>query len=909
MKRWLQFTNVDIGRFYLTDSILAVLEKDVFLKSSDPQWDSLRGLNLSNKVNLYGLRKQLDSARYFYKIANATTKNAYIRSENHLYRSRVEFMDLQYDRAFEYYDKALSIAKSHNYRRLEMMILTDMLLSYETSGTISYARETLDVLKSYEPGIPNTFQFHITLAEAGILRQEGKFKEAVEILENIDTVKLVKRTYNKVNLWNKLSLSYLQNNQLDKALKMAKKAYNKDTEYAKYSPVKDWLFADIYLRKGNISEAINYLEKGEKSPYANLHTKKNYARLNYQIQKKLNRPEEALRHYENYVMLKDSVNLLETNKKLLINDYKIKKDKGLLELEIANKTQQLASEKEKQFFVILLITVTAVLILIILIIYFFRKKKSFQLNLALQHEQEISQLKNTFIENLTHEFRTPISIIIGYSNLILTNSLNPQKITKYSKLLTASGNNLIGSLNDFLSFLSIGKKETTVQSFSSRNIGEVVLETVESYEIIAQNNKIHLHYESNLLINDHQLTFEYDHLKKIICNLLSNAVKFSPSFSSIYISSVMKENELMITVKDEGIGIAAEDQPKIFERFYQTQTKSMQGGFGIGLSLVKNILDRWGGHIHLFSEQGKGSTFEVSIPVSVESEELKRISTDQKTIVTIVELSKKEIEKSKCASTLPKILIVDDNKQMATFLEEVLSPFVVCSVAYNGKQALREIENQQFDLILSDLKMPIMDGFEFKSELNRFNNYKTTPFLMMSSLPIDYKIQERVSFGIEEFIMKPFSEVEIISRVRLLLKERVLEGTLVNLGNLPKVELKTDFSDLIAKINTIILENIENPKFNVKMLAKLCNYSERQLSQILRENGQMSPVKIILEIKLLKAYELLKNKALQTLNEVMYAVGINSRSYFNQKFEGRFGIKPGQIIKDVVISKVPPIGK
>jgi YesN/AraC family two-component response regulator len=211
------------------------------------------------------------------------------------------------------------------------------------------------------------------------------------------------------------------------------------------------------------------------------------------------------------------------------------------------------------------------------------------------------------------------------------------------------------------------------------------------------------------------------------------------------------------------------------------------------------------------------------------------------------------------------------------------------------KKALNKINEQSFDIIISDLKMPIMNGIEFKNALNKQATSKNIPFIFMTSLIKD-KAKDIDLLSFEDYIEKPFKKDEIISRIQFALEKTLNRKKLASTID-SEIEFDSSSSELIKKVKNCILENLTNPDFTVISLCDLCGYGQKKLNEILKSKIGLSIVNTILEIRLLKAYDLIIKNRYETLKEVVYAVGINSRPYFNKKFELRFGIKPGDLRK------------
>ena len=344
-------------------------------------------------------------------------------------------------------------------------------------------------------------------------------------------------------------------------------------------------------------------------------------------------------------------------------------------------------------------------------------------------------------------------------------------------------------------------------------------------------------------------------------------------------------------VKDEGFGISENEKETIFSRFYQTKNNTSNSGFGIGLSLTNNLIKKLNGKISLETAVNVGSVFKVELPLIIDNYNLNTTQIDKNFNLLCCNYST-EIDKK---NNLPKALVVDDNTEMIIYLKEIFSDFLDCTFAFNGKEALDKIEKQSFDIIISDLKMPIMNGVEFKNAFNEKGTSKGIPFIFMTSIIKD-KVKDIDLLSFEDYIEKPFKKDEIISRIQFALEKTLNRKKLATPID-SEIEFDSSSSELIKKVKNCILKNITNPDFNVAVLCETCGYGQKKLNEILKSKIGLSIVNTILEIRLLKAYDLVIKNRYETLKEVVYAVGINSRPYFNKKFELRFGIKPGDLRK------------
>jgi CheY-like chemotaxis protein/AraC-like DNA-binding protein len=507
--------------------------------------------------------------------------------------------------------------------------------------------------------------------------------------------------------------------------------------------------------------------------------------------------------------------------------------------------------------------------------------------------KEIAAIKNYFIENLSHEIRTPITITTGFLELIRNNAMDYSKIVKYSDLTIRNNEQIIQMLNNFLTLLKLEKKSSAQKKTLTRldNMEVFLKETLYNFQALAEIKNVSTYYKSNIKPNQ-LIDYSYDDLRKIINNIISNALKYTNSGKEIYIHTFIDEKGLNVIVKDNGIGIDKEDQKRIFERFYQADNHSITCGLGIGLSLVNELVKKLKGSIQVDSKKDIGSIFTIKLPLTLENHLL--YVEEKSTAYT--NICSKTITESAILNNLPKLLIVDDNIAMIGYLKELLSPILNCTFAFNGKQALSFANKTQYDIILTDLKMPIMNGYQLKMALDKLNHYQTVPYIIMTASAEEYLESNKAELGINDYVIKPFGGIELITRINHHLEKNIYKKQLQS-SDKESVEYNGVYAEFMKKINTIILENLNNSEFTVNDLAASCGYSHKQFTQIVQEQTGLTPVKIILEVRLKKAYELIVTDKYQSISEVLYAVGLNSRSYFNKVFVKRFGLKPGELIK------------
>ena len=498
-----------------------------------------------------------------------------------------------------------------------------------------------------------------------------------------------------------------------------------------------------------------------------------------------------------------------------------------------------------------------------------------------QRLQELHELKARFFNNIAHEYRTPLTLILAPLEDLI-GKLKDRDTKERLLEIEEQGRRLLQLTEEMLELARLDSGSIPLKEHPLQLAGSLQ-RICTSYESAARMKGVswqcEIHCPPGLIVR-----LDEGKLEKILNNLLGNALKFTPSGKCVQLQAEVKEGCLKVVVHNEGPGISKADLPHIFERFYRGGQK--ESGAGIGLAFAKELCDLMGGSIRAESEEGVFARFVLELPVR--------------------EVSGAELEtKSRAPSTRWEphlghgkeavILIVEDQPDMARFLQQLLSEEYHTLHASEGKQALEILRKQKVDLIISDVMMPGgMDGFAFRQMVAREEAWKFIPFVFLTARAAESDRLRGFRFGADDYIVKPFSVRELRARLRSLLeKKREREAALREQG-LEQDGLTAD-EEFLAQAERLVLEHLDEPGFGVEELAAGMNYSSRQLARLLKELTGLSPVQFLLEIRLQRAYQLLKSKRYRTVSEVRYAVGIESASYFSKKFSERFGVRPSEL--------------
>jgi len=522
-------------------------------------------------------------------------------------------------------------------------------------------------------------------------------------------------------------------------------------------------------------------------------------------------------------------------------------------------------------------------------------------------EKELNQAKLTFFTNISHEIRTPLSLILSPIDYIIEKRKNDRELAEQLKTIQRNGNRLKYLLHQVI---DIRKIEAGKLSF--RPVGcdlvPLIEQVISCFSLEAIEREINLQFKHETLS---ALVTELDPEKidKIVFNLVSNAFKFTPFKGRIDIELKIENRQkpfivgepiqgeyLEFSVCNSGSIIPADEYSSVFERFFQGK-ENRKKGTGIGLHMVSEYTKIHGGNIDLNSTETTGTCFSVRIP-------MKSYAINETTTTPYSDyLYEKEeapaerlIDKTEGNSKL--ILIVEDNAELRTFLRKSLSNWYTIITASNGKMGVEMANEMNPDLIISDVMMPEMNGFELCKTIKNDVNTSHIPIILLTALTAVEKQIEGISTGADAYISKPFSEKLLRTQIEnlLLSRQKLRELFLDPEANLAeKGVLPNDFSIIESAIQ-IVETHLLDPNFTVEMLADELRISRSSLHRKLKVHTDQSSTEFIRYVRLKKALKLLKAGNL-SIDEISYAVGFNSPSYFSQSFKKQFGKSPKEYLQ------------
>ena len=513
--------------------------------------------------------------------------------------------------------------------------------------------------------------------------------------------------------------------------------------------------------------------------------------------------------------------------------------------------------------------------------------------------RRVDEMKTHFFSNLTHEFRTPLTLILNASEQ-LENAIPEATAQTRIRSIQQNTQQLLRLINEMLELTKkdAGKLEIV------ETVGNPVMQLaqiVRTFESMAEKKQLTLSFQAEVSGPDY--FFDQDKIEKIVYNLLSNAIKFTPEGGKVTVNAhITPQHVFFLKVNDTGIGVAPDKLPHIFERFYQADASSTRqfAGTGIGLALVKELIEMMGGTINAESIQNLGSSFVAEIPLKKAAA---KMTPSAPISFELTPSTSKAIQNKETVcpvtSDTPLILVIEDNEELRHFLVESLQTTYQVKAAANGREGIEAALEYLPDIVITDVMMPLADGYEVIQTLKSDERSSHIPMIVLSAKSsFDSKLKG-LTFGADEYMSKPFSLSELLIRVKNTIINR--QKLLLKIGALAPIEPAVSDSLppilvekeqlFLQKIKSIILDNLAEESFDIEILAVKANLSRSQLYRKMQALTNQTPSQFIHQVRLERASELLREGNLN-VTQVAYEVGYSSQSYFSKMYQEYFGYSP-----------------
>jgi len=793
--------------------------------------------------------------------------------------------------SLEFYNRSLAIFRSNeNY--------DNVALVYYNLGRYYHHIDKKRALDNYlksvdiDNGQNNYDQLYITYRSLGELyRHEYKdyengklfYLKALQVaIENNDSIGMADAN-------TELGCINLQYHITDSVLNY----YFKALTYAQL----DFTYSHIsvfYETIGDLENALYYLLKTDQS--------KIYGFDNYiperllkiaELEEKLGYSDRAIKRYKTYIQAKDSLD--RQNKAQEFSELELK-----FELENIDKENRLREEKaivelqiQKDIRNSLIIFACFLIIIIFLIYrnYSNKQKTNRKIYEANKKLHEADKMKFRFFNNISHELRTPLTLLVSPLERIAKKNIGPENEQEINTMLK-NANKLKGLINQQLDISKIEGKTLSLEK-NHHDFNKLFITLTSMFNSLAEDKHINFQVfpENKELV----FSFDKDRMGHVITNLLSNALKFTPEGGKVEASAYKKDNSVIMRIKDTGIGISEKDIDSIFERFYQAHnTKGdSYGGTGLGLNIVKEYVELHKGRVSVKSKLGEGSEFIVTVPLDQYLAE-----TDKKSSTELIEVIEEKptikSENTYSHRANETILIVEDNKDLRDYLTTIFQDKYKLIEASNGEQGKQMAVNENPDIIISDVMMPVYDGFQFTKYLKSKMETSHIPIILLTAKAQSHDKIVGYQQGADDYVAKPFDEEELKLKVHniLLTRKRYREKFKKNfIINPSMVEAHSLDEKFLLKVTNVVEANISNSSFTVEELCDDLSMSRRSLYGKLKALTDMNPSQFIRTIRLKRAAQLLSQNS-GSISEIAFKTGFENTSYFTKCFKETFNKLP-----------------
>lgn len=589
-------------------------------------------------------------------------------------------------------------------------------------------------------------------------------------------------------------------------------------------------------------------------------------RLYFQLMQRQGRYREALDHHLIATAYQDSI--LDNEKLDRIHNIGINIERTRQQEMVDMAQNELQTEKRIRQQSAWLFGLTVILLLAVIsaLLYVQRMRHH-----SMEMMREASRLREDFFTNITHEFRTPLTVILGLSRKIRENTEVPQSVSDKASTIERQGNRLLTLVTQLLDISKV-KSVIGEPNWQHGNICAQVAMLLETYIDYAANRGVTLKYHYDKAI---EMDFVPDYVNKVMSNLVSNALKFTPNGGTISVNLYQRGDRLHIDVSDTGHGISSDKLAHIFEPFYTTGDTGEAKGTGIGLALTQEIISHLNGTITAESQVGKGTTFHIVMPIQNRSADP----------VTETEIGN---------SGKPIIVVAEDNTDVADLLCTQLEPFYEVVAARDGVEALKRAGEIIPDLVITDVMMPNMDGMALARAIRANDLTAHIPIIMVTARVTEQDRIEGIKAGADAYLVKPFNTEELLTRVAKLLEQRImLRDKYAQTITQAPVTDDTIEDHFLARVEQVIVAHINKGEdITVTMVADDLNITARQLHRKVTGLINQSPAALIRITRINCAKTIMAAKPEMPLKSVALACGFTDYSHFAKVFRTVTGVSP-----------------
>jgi signal transduction histidine kinase/AraC-like DNA-binding protein/ActR/RegA family two-component response regulator len=668
--------------------------------------------------------------------------------------------------------------------------------------------------------------------------------------------------------------------------------------------------ANIHIREGRPAQAAPYIEEGLRKA-REIHSLRHLSR-GYQLYSNYNygrgdyrRAVDDLRRVQAY---NDTIRQNQESERLLESRIAHENELHTREIEERDRNareHELRSRNRSLQFLALLAALLAVMVVLI------HKRRMAHRQSA--EVQKLERMRSNLFTRMTHEFRTPLTTIIGNSDLLLKKyngreSADPADVDKYGTIIR-NGNTLLKLVDGLLEF-SRSESGNNKLMWRHGDLAAFVRAVAEPYEKSAQDKNINLSVVSDT--NKLEMNYAPEGIVSVFRNLLSNAIRHTPSGGRIEVllRHDRRSKRCVITIRDNGEGISPENLPNIFELYYTSDID----GMGIGLAHTKQLVEEMSGTIGVISTHGRGTEFTVSLPIALmEIPEDRRATPSDNFTHHVPDNETDEIKRY--GNPDPEeiendnrsvILVVEDNRDVANYIRNVLGDGYIILHALNGVEGFDMAEKYVPDLIITDLMMPQKDGYALTADIRASVVASHIPIIMLTAKATGDDRKEGFKAGADAYLFKPFDEEELLVRVKQMLDSRaklreIYSGAVLTGGfdSTASDKIADNDKDFIAHLSMVIGSHIDDEDYFPGKLSQEMCLSVSQLNRKLKTMTGNTLSSFVMDARLRRA-KLLLSKGGQSIKEVAFACGFSDLGYFSRSFKNAFGCAPSQFSKTAI---------
>lgn len=870
-------------------------------------------------VQLLKLRTDYHKVREEYDSALAAADNSFqVASQNQDTLSQVGALVnkgsvfetiAEYPKALDFYLEALTLAESSKNKRAIATAYISLAVFYSSIENpdlaISYNKKALEIYNELNQNI-KVVQIYSNLGLA--LDKKGSYDSARYFLEKGYTIaENIGSEFGKAITELNLGLNSYRIKDYSKSLEQF------DRVNIFFSKVNDgygmclcnYNYCRIYRALGQKDKAIEYgltaLKIAQEKQLLN-----EIEGITEQLSglyEERNDMTNALKYYKMYSVAKDSLVSTDKNQEIGRLESRFDLNKSLYENQLLGKEIDLKSQTittQRTTIIGSIVSVFLLLAIAIILRKQLRERKTLMSKIEGQAEklQELDKAKTTFFANISHDLRSPLTLILGALDKV--SERDYQILDTESKELLdvgyKNGKRLLYLADEIMDLTRLEEGKINLELQYVKIVPYLRLLT-KMFSSASDIKMIELKFsteadeETILHLDPHQFD-------KIIYNLLSNAIKFTPDGGSVSVELLTEKENLKIRVLDTGQGIPAKSLAHVFDRYYQSGTNDItsQAGVGIGLALVKELVELHMGSIQVESSDN-GTTFTITIPYK-ESNWVSQAIIQERSLDVVTRNSlwmdlQEEKEKHQVSSltnldeNASTILIVEDHKELRSYLKSILSTDYRVYLASNGTVALDILQSEKIDLIITDLMMPYMDGFELIEQLKKDKELRKIPVLVVSARTDKSEKLDLIAKGAVDVISKPFDKEELYVRIKsTLARDWDSHKKLSTLYGETAEEFE---KNIMARLERLIIKRVDDPHLSVLDLADEMAASERKVYRMIKKISGLTPYELIKEVRWQFLDNHLNNNNVRTATEAAQLIGMSNPSFFSEQYAKRFG--------------------